>query len=173
MRCSVCGEDIPADSLFCPNCGTRVAAPAGAPTLAASPTSGEAAPPRLAQPYEERAAPQWDAPSQPPAAPQWATPGTLAPLGGAVPNSTTAVISLVFGILSWFALPVIGSIVAVIAGHMARAEIRRSNGQLGGGGMATAGIILGYIQLALLVLGICAFVGIFALAALGGMSTAP
>jgi hypothetical protein len=65
------------------------------------------------------------------------------------------VVSLVFGILSWVFLPVIGPIVAVVAGHMARAEIRRSNGQLGGGGMALAGLVLGYVQLALFVLAIC------------------
>ena len=40
------------------------------------------------------------------------------------PTSTAATISLVFGILSWFGLILIGPIVAIIAGHMARNEIR-------------------------------------------------
>jgi hypothetical protein len=84
-----------------------------------------------------------------------------------LPNSTAAVVSLIFGILSWVMLPLIGPIVAVVAGHMARNQIRSSNGQLGGSGMATAGLILGYLQLALFVLAICAIVVIGILAAIG------
>jgi len=83
------------------------------------------------------------------------------------PNSTAALVSLIFGILSWVMLPLVGPIVAVIAGHMARAEIRRSNGQVGGSGMATAGLVLGYLQIALLVLALCAIVAIAILAAIG------
>jgi hypothetical protein len=82
------------------------------------------------------------------------------------------VVSLVFGILSWVMLPVIGPIVAVAAGHMARAEIRRSNGQIGGGGMATAGLVLGYLQIALFALAICAIVVIGLLAMLGSRVSA-
>jgi hypothetical protein len=61
----------------------------------------------------------------------------------------TATLSLVFGILSWFALPIVGALVAVICGHMARAEIQRSQGQLEGDGLAVGGLILGYLHLAL------------------------
>ena len=82
-------------------------------------------------------------------------------------------VSLVFGILTWIFLPVIGPIVAVVAGHMARAEIRRSNGQVGGGGMATAGLVLGYLQIALFVLAICAIVAIGFLTLLGSRVSAP
>ncbi len=71
-------------------------------------------------------------------------------------TSTTAVISLIFGILSWLFLPVVGAIVAVITGHMARAEIRRAPpGSIEGDGMALAGLILGWIQL---ILGLLALV---------------
>jgi hypothetical protein len=76
-------------------------------------------------------------------------------------------VRLVFGILSWVMLPLIGQIVAVVAGHMARAEIRRSNGQVAGSGMATAGLVLGYLQIALFVLAICAIIAIGVLAAIG------
>jgi hypothetical protein len=168
MKCPVCGDDIPSNSLFCPNCGTRVTQPSssGAPTLAL-PESGAAGPP-LSEPYSQAPEPQA---YQPPAAPQWIAPAApLAPAG--LPNSTTAIVSLVFGILGWFALPVIGPIVAVVAGHMARAEIRRSNGQVGGSGMATAGLVLGYLQIALLALVICAIVAIGVLTLLG-TRTAP
>jgi len=68
-------------------------------------------------------------------------------------TSTTAIVSLVFGIICWIAIPFIGAIVAVICGHAARAEIRRAPpGSIDGEGMATAGLILGYAHLALFVL---------------------
>ena len=75
----------------------------------------------------------------------------LPPIGR--PNSTTAIISLIAGITGWTILPFLGAVVAVITGHMAKSEIKRSAGTIGGNGMATAGLILGYLSLAL---GICA-----------------
>jgi hypothetical protein len=72
-------------------------------------------------------------------------------------NSTTAVISLIAGIAGWSILPVLGSIVAIFTGHIAKAEIRGSMGQISGGGMATAGLIMGYLQIILLVCSICTF----------------
>jgi len=77
-----------------------------------------------------------------------------------LPNSTTAIISLIAGILGLTAFPILGSIVAVVTGHMAKGEIARSNGTIGGGGLATAGLILGYIGIGLAVLGLCGF-GLF------------
>ena len=41
-------------------------------------------------------------------------------------NSNTAIISLIAGITGLTVFPIIGSIIAVILGHMAKAEIRRS-----------------------------------------------
>ena len=70
------------------------------------------------------------------------------------PTCSTATISLVFGILSWFALPLIGAIVAIVCGHMARAEIRRTPGGMEGDGLARAGLILGYLHLVVLLLAI-------------------
>jgi hypothetical protein len=65
---------------------------------------------------------------------------------------TTAMISLVFGILSWFALPIIGAVVAIVCGHMARAEIKRSANTLEGDGLAVGGLVLGYLHLAIALL---------------------
>ncbi len=62
-------------------------------------------------------------------------------------TSTMAIISLVCGVVSWTIVPFIGALIAVITGHMARGEIRRSAGRVGGGGLATAGLVLGYIQI--------------------------
>ena len=70
-------------------------------------------------------------------------------------TSTTAVLSLVFGILSWCVLPLVGAIVAVVTGHVARGEIRRAPPDtLEGDGMAVAGLVLGWTNLALMVLGL-------------------
>ena len=79
------------------------------------------------------------------------------PATGAQTNSL-AVISLVAGIGSFFAhvIPGIGgftvAIVAVVTGFMARNQIKRTGEQ--GMGFATAGIIIGFVHLALLGLGL-------------------
>ncbi|HVV95857.1 MAG TPA: DUF4190 domain-containing protein [Rhodanobacteraceae bacterium] len=67
-------------------------------------------------------------------------------------TSGIAIASLVFGVLSWVALPVIGAILAVILGANARSEIRRAPpGAIDGDGMALAGLILGWVHLALFI----------------------
>lgn len=86
-------------------------------------------------------------------------------------TSTLAIVSLIAGILSWVVVPFIGSIVAIITGHMARKEIRNDPGRFDGDGLAIGGLILGYLQFALLVLGLLVlflfFGGLAALAAFG------
>ena len=74
---------------------------------------------------------------------------------------TTATVSLIFGILSWCLLPIIGAIVAIITGHMARGEIKRSNGTLDGDSLATIGLVLGWAHLAVIVLAVLMFVMFF------------
>src|SRR5947199_3789182 len=71
-----------------------------------------------------------------------------------VHTAPTAIWSLVLAILSFFCGWLITAIPAVICGHIARAKIRKSGGALGGKGIATAGLILGYIALVLGVMGI-------------------
>jgi hypothetical protein len=56
-----------------------------------------------------------------------------------------AVASLLLGLVSLF--PLFG-ILAVVLGHLARAQIRRSAGRQKGAGLALAGLILGYLWLA-------------------------
>ena len=77
-----------------------------------------------------------------------------------VQESTLAIVSLVAGIAGWTIVPVLGAIVAVITGHLAKNEIRESNGQIGSDRLATAGLVLGYACLgciALLVLASMAY----------------
>ncbi|MBX6421559.1 MAG: DUF4190 domain-containing protein [Sinobacteraceae bacterium] len=83
-------------------------------------------------------------------------------------TSVTAVVSLVFGVLAWFALPLVGAIVAVICGHAARAEIRASGGQTEGAGLALAGLLLGWTHLAILLLAVLVFI-VLPLSVLGGL----
>ena len=70
------------------------------------------------------------------------------------PTSSLAIASLVSGILGWTLLPVLGTLVAIVTGHMARAEIRRSGGALEGDGLAIGGLILGWLSALLWVIGI-------------------
>ena len=63
-------------------------------------------------------------------------------------TNTAAVISLVCGIASWVVLPFLAAIGAVVAGHIARSQIRKDPPQEGDG-FAIAGLILGYLNLAL------------------------
>ena len=81
----------------------------------------------------------------------------------AAPNSSLALVSLITGILGLTFFPLVGSIVAVVTGMMARKEILEGGGALGGDGLATAGLVLGWIGIGLSVLGICVVGVIFAL----------
>ncbi len=76
------------------------------------------------------------------------------------PTSGLAVASLVGGILGWTMLPVLGSLVGVVCGHMARAEIRRDP-RLDGDGLAIAGLVLGWTSIALSVLVLVAVILFF------------
>lgn len=72
-------------------------------------------------------------------------------------TSSLAVTSLVAGILGWTLLPVLGTIVAIITGHMARKEIRTSGGRLDGDGLAIGGLVLGWVSAVLWVVGVLVF----------------
>jgi hypothetical protein len=67
-------------------------------------------------------------------------------------TSNLAVVSMVAGILTWILIPLLGAIVAIVTGHMARRDIRENQGHLEGNGLATAGLILGNIQIVVVVI---------------------
>jgi hypothetical protein len=79
-----------------------------------------------------------------------------------VQTSTLAITSLVTGIACWFVLPLIGALIAVITGHMAKKEIRESAGRLSGLDLANAGLVLGYVHLAISAIGVCLGIMFFA-----------
>ncbi len=91
-----------------------------------------------------------DVPPYPPApssAPNWARANPSVPPR----TSGLAVASLVLGLLGW-PLCGIGSLLAVIFGHQALSQIDASNGMVTGRGMAIAGLVLGYLGLAAILL---------------------
>ncbi|SDQ57553.1 protein of unknown function [Pseudoxanthomonas sp. CF385] len=69
-------------------------------------------------------------------------------------TSSLAIASLVSGILGWTLLPFIGTLVAIVTGHMARGEIRRSAGALDGDGLAIGGLILGWLSALVWIVGL-------------------
>jgi hypothetical protein len=69
-----------------------------------------------------------------------------------LPTEGKATASLVLGVLSLLCLSILGGVPAVILGHVAQSNIRKSAGQLGGQGMALAGLIMGYLSIVLFVL---------------------
>jgi len=66
-----------------------------------------------------------------------------------------AIISLVSGILGWLGVFGLGGIVEVLTGHVAKSQIRNSGGHMTGDGLATAGLVLGYLNLAFTLLALC------------------
>lgn len=70
-------------------------------------------------------------------------------------TSSLAIISLIAGIASFFIVPLLGAIAAIITGNMAKKEIQQSAGQLTGESMAKWGTILGWVNIGFSVLGLC------------------
>ena len=113
------------------------------------PPPGSEPPPRPPEPPGSDA-PGWGAPPPYPGAAS-AYPGAPPPYPGGPPpypgtkprTNTLAIISLVAGIAQFACVPVIGTITAIVTGHVARGQIRRANGAEGGSGFATAGTVLG------------------------------
>lgn len=68
-------------------------------------------------------------------------------------TNTPALLSLIFGILGT-------GLVAVILGHVAKSQIRRTGEQ--GSGMATAGLVLGYIGLVAGIAVVAVYAGVLA-----------
>lgn len=85
-----------------------------------------------------------------------------------VETSGWAIFSLIAGILGWMGVIGVGGLAAIIAGHIAKSKIRNSNGRMGGNGLATAGLVLGYLNVGLAVIGGCLLLLVF-----GGLISMP
>jgi hypothetical protein len=75
----------------------------------------------------------------------------------APPNDSQATLSLVLGIISVFCCPILGP-VALFIGNASRQRVQASGGTVGGGGLATAGLILGIIGTIFLVFGVISII---------------
>lgn len=119
------------------------------------------------QPYEQPSQqPYGQAYQQPYASPgQQPYPGYAYP---APPTNQMAIVSLIASIVGVTILPLIGSIVGVITGHSARRQIRETGE--GGEGMATAGIVVGWIGLGIAGIGVLMMVLFFAGFAVFGLA---
>jgi len=173
MFCPMCGAPNEDDSTFCGNCGavlTLEESPVEARDEAARDSGVE-----LADVSEEvevvdvavvenvRAEP---APASPPQVP--APPPSPAP---SMPTSGFAVASLVLGVGGLVVLPLIGSILAIIFGYMARRDIRERPDQISGSGVALAGIVTGWIGVAFALLGLVAIGAVLGCGLCGTLSS--
>jgi hypothetical protein len=82
-----------------------------------------------------------------------------------------AIASLVLGIGGLTVLPLIGSILAILFGYMARRDIRQRPDAVSGDGLALAGIVLGWISVGLAVVGLLIFGGVAACGICGALSS--
>lgn len=123
-RCPYCAEAIQDDTRVCPHCHMDATANSG--------VQRQATPPPV---YQQ------------PAQAQQTVPGNAYPTSSSE-TSGKATASLIAGVVGYLILPIIAAIPAIILGHLALSEIKKSAGRLKGHGMAVAGLVLGYVQLA-------------------------
>ena len=70
--------------------------------------------------------------------------------GGPPPRrSGKALASLVCGLLGLFLIPLVMPVAAIVLGRVAQREMREARGTLAGWGMAQAGIVMGWIGVAI------------------------
>jgi hypothetical protein len=190
LLCKTCDAEVQPGQTFCVNCGSRVEGNTYSPDApgvlpSADPAHNVRETPAFAQPEPGRPPVAAGTPSYAPP-PVASPPSPIAPPAPGQPTvgygqagapytpptaqsqtSTGAIVSLIFGLLGlFFVLPLIGPIVGIFAGHMARRNIRESDGRLSGDGLALAGMITGYIGLAFSLI-FCGIILIGILAALG------
>ncbi|MGO1068289.1 DUF4190 domain-containing protein [Lysobacter sp. CA199] len=76
-------------------------------------------------------------------------------------TNVLAILSLIFGILGWSLLPFIGSIAAIVTGHMARGQIRREPERFEGDGLAIGGLVLGWASVIMGILTVVVVIAFF------------
>ena len=110
--------------------------------------------PSWQQPQQDQ--PSWQQPQQDQwgqqQQPQWGNQQQQWQSAPSTPGSATA--ALILGICALVICPLICGPLAIVYGNKAKSEINASNGNLGGAGLATAGIVLGWIGVAFAVIGI-------------------
>jgi len=132
MFCSKCGNANPDTAQFCNRCGSPLSASAksvgSAPSVSIPPASGP-----IPGALPSHLPPQYHVPQ--------------APYVGPTETSGKAIGALIFGIF-FFVLP--SAVLAIILGHWSLSDIRKAGGRLTGRGMGTAGMVLGYMGVAMI-----------------------
>ncbi len=141
MICKVCGRENPDEARFCDRCGNALRPQAVATTGATV---------KLEHADREQVDPLATSAS-----------GT-APHARIYPGpyvqpqeSGKALLALLLSIVSFLGPALLTAVPAILLGYAARDEIRRSNGLLTGEGMAQWALVLGWVNVALVVAGIC------------------
>lgn len=120
------------------------------------PPPGSAVPPGVAHPGYPQAYPPGYPPGYPatPAyaypPPQWGAPGMPYPVVQAKQTNPFAIASLIcslVGVIPFFGI--VGVVLGIVFGFVARAQIRHTGGVQEGSGLAVAGIIIGFVITAL------------------------
>ena len=163
MDCPACGAPNEDDALFCGSCGTTLDA---AKDDAIHETLAE-----VTSAIEVGREGAQDTARLPEAALPRAQErvSMYAAAAKILPTSGMAIAALILGISGLTFLPLLGSIIAVILGPMARSDIRRRPDEVSGDGIALIGLVLGWIGIGLTILGVlifgaitvCALVGAF------------
>jgi type IV pilus assembly protein PilA len=120
--------------MVCANCGATLSSRLSFCTNcgAAIPAPGTPAPVRPAAPIAS------------PAAPAGAAADSPRP-------DVKAIFSLILGILALVPFSILAGIPAIVLGHISKSSVRDSQGRLTGSGMATAGLVMGYLSIFLLI----------------------
>lgn len=113
------------------------------PSHPQTPYQGGSYPPPPPPPYQQQPSGYMPNPGYP-MAPGYAPVGVAA--AGASKLAIASLVCGIVGLCTGFA-----SIAAVICGHMALSQIKKSGGILQGRGMAIAGLVLGYIEIAFII----------------------
>lgn len=79
----------------------------------------------------------------------FSSPGAMPHYPPTPATNGTAVASLVLSLIGLLVCPIIFSVIGIILGFVAKSSISASHGREGGDGMATAGIVLGFIGIPL------------------------
>ncbi|MDN4482900.1 DUF4190 domain-containing protein [Demequina lignilytica] len=105
-------------------------------------------------------APAYGQPSYP--APQYGAPAfpTFGPRGDE--KNWMGIVSLVASIAAFFVAPFVGSVAAVVFGHLGLGAVRR--GEARNRGLALWGTILGYVGIGITVIVVIAYIALFAFA---------
>ena len=163
MDCPACGAPNEDNALFCGSCGTTLNAAQGEAVQEALVEVTGAVEAGREGVHDTARLPEAALPRAQERAPMYAAAAKI------LPTSGMAISALIFGISGLTFLPLLGSIIAVILGPMARSDIRRRPDEVTGDGIALIGLVLGWIGIGLTILGalifgaitVCALVGAF------------